>query len=146
MYAREKEVVTDEFLMREDTYNLRRGGFGGFDHINKEGKNKNYNWDNYNGTESHYKSSKIGYELSLGANPELRHKFTKKENQLLSMKAQSTSAKQKRNLTFREIKHQQGENNSQFGKIWITNGNESKIVEKTLPIPYGWRKGRVISK
>lgn len=35
MYAREKEIVNDEFLMREDTYNLRRGGTGGFDYINK---------------------------------------------------------------------------------------------------------------
>jgi len=34
MFAREKEIVTDEFLLREDTYNLRRGGTGGFDYIN----------------------------------------------------------------------------------------------------------------
>lgn len=33
MFAREKEVVTEEFLAREDTYNLRRGGFGGWDYI-----------------------------------------------------------------------------------------------------------------
>jgi dissimilatory sulfite reductase (desulfoviridin) alpha/beta subunit len=29
MYAREKEVVNEEFLLREDTYNIRRGGTGG---------------------------------------------------------------------------------------------------------------------
>ena len=40
MFAREKEVVTDEFLLREDTYNLRRGGFGGFDYINSSGMPK----------------------------------------------------------------------------------------------------------
>lgn len=34
MYIREKEIVTDDFLLREDVYNLRRGGFGGFDYIN----------------------------------------------------------------------------------------------------------------
>jgi hypothetical protein len=37
MYAREKEVVNEEFLGRDDTYNLRRGGFGGFDYLNKTG-------------------------------------------------------------------------------------------------------------
>jgi len=35
MYAREKEVVNEEFLLREDVYNLRRGGSGGFDFLNK---------------------------------------------------------------------------------------------------------------
>ena len=34
MYAAEKKLVTDEFLSRKDVYNLRRGGFGGFDYIN----------------------------------------------------------------------------------------------------------------
>ena len=29
MFAREKEVVTEEFLARDDVYNLRRGGYGG---------------------------------------------------------------------------------------------------------------------
>jgi group I intron endonuclease len=37
MYAREKEFVNAEFLLREDVYNLRRGGFGGFDYINESG-------------------------------------------------------------------------------------------------------------
>jgi len=37
MYLREKEIVTDDFLAREDTYNLRRGGTGGFDYLNKTG-------------------------------------------------------------------------------------------------------------
>lgn len=35
MYERERAVVTDEFILREDVYNLRRGGTGGFDYINK---------------------------------------------------------------------------------------------------------------
>lgn len=35
MYLREKEIVTKEFLARSDVYNLRRGGTGGFDYINK---------------------------------------------------------------------------------------------------------------
>lgn len=37
MFKREKEVVTEEFLVRPDTYNIRRGGDGGFDFINKNG-------------------------------------------------------------------------------------------------------------
>ena len=40
MFCREKEIVNDEFLLREDTYNLRRGGTGGFDYINSSGISK----------------------------------------------------------------------------------------------------------
>jgi hypothetical protein len=42
MISREKEVVNEDFLLREDTYNVRRGGTGGFDYINKYGLNINH--------------------------------------------------------------------------------------------------------
>jgi hypothetical protein len=41
MISREKEIVNEDFLLREDTYNVRRGGTGGFDYINKHGLNIN---------------------------------------------------------------------------------------------------------
>ena len=34
MYAKEAEIVNEEFLTTENTYNLKIGGFGGFDFIN----------------------------------------------------------------------------------------------------------------
>jgi len=33
MYAKEKELVSREFVLREDTYNIKVGGFGGWDHV-----------------------------------------------------------------------------------------------------------------
>ena len=38
--------------------------------------------------------------------------------------------------------HQQGENNSQFGTIWITNQIENKKIKKDSIIPIGWIRGR----
>lgn len=37
MYAREKEIVNEEFLSRSDVYNAKHGGEGGFDWINQNG-------------------------------------------------------------------------------------------------------------
>ena len=35
MFAKEAEIVTVDFLTEENTYNLKVGGFGGFDYINQ---------------------------------------------------------------------------------------------------------------
>ncbi len=45
---------------------------------------------------------------------------------------------------FKEIKHQQGEKNSQFGTMWIYNLElkESKRIKINDSIPEGWIKGR----
>lgn len=33
MYLKETEIVNEEFVKREDTYNIKLGGYGGFDYI-----------------------------------------------------------------------------------------------------------------
>lgn len=56
------------------------------------------------------------------------------------------SCKQKRKETLKKQKHQQGEKNSQFGKMWISNIElrECKTIKNTDIIPEGWIKGRVL--
>ena len=58
MYAREKEIVNDEFLSRQDVYNLRRGGTGGFDYINKTYGLNNRLIQGYNKSISPYSNPK----------------------------------------------------------------------------------------
>jgi len=35
MYAKEAELVNEEFIATQNTYNLKVGGFGGWDYVNK---------------------------------------------------------------------------------------------------------------
>lgn len=51
--------------------------------------------------------------------------------------------------TFKEIKHQQGEKNSQYGTCWVMKDNENKKIKKEeldTYIQMGWIKGRKIKK
>ena len=48
--------------------------------------------------------------------------------------------------TYKNIKHQQGNKNSQYGMMWITNLKISKRIKKTDTIPEGWVKGRILKQ
>ena len=39
MYAKEAELVNEDYLAEGNTYNLKVGGFGGFDYLNDSGRN-----------------------------------------------------------------------------------------------------------
>lgn len=157
MFAREKEIVTEEFLLREDTYNLRRGGLGGWDYINKNGigvllseqrerdptiKKRSCELANKRKrekAESDPEYKRYLYEISLAALAVVKEKYPKGT---FHGKTHSKETKSK----IGEISSilQLGEKNSQFGSMWITNGKESKKIKKTDPIPEGWNKGRVL--
>ena len=156
MYAREAEVVTEEFLLREDVYNLRRGGTGGFDYINNkklnyggvEGRSrghKNYKYRLDNDTEFRTTDSGIKSKRAKArhASGELVG-FTREQNIEFSKRAQSKEAKEKRAKTRKETNFQQGDKNSQFGTTWIWHeliGNK-KVKKILLPeyIEQGWFK------
>jgi len=58
--------------------------------------------------------------------------------------ALSEKSRAKRSITLKQIKHQQGEKNSQFGTMWIHSLVEKrcKKIQKGDPIPEGWFLGR----
>lgn len=144
MYAREAEIVTDEFLIREDTYNLRRGGHGGFDYINSQ------DWANgirrLNGLKSknlipYYNQKPFNSETSLKAVVSRKNKAIENNisyNESLKGKKRSSEAKQ------RMSESGLGSKNSQFGTMWITNGLINSKIKNTDNIPSGWRKGRIM--
>ena len=155
MYAREKELVNETFLKREDIYNLRRGGLGGFDYINDNDLNGFSNIDTAKlgrkktnevliakyGSLSEF--SKIGGNVSRDSkigihNPENKKKYSDMGNSPEARAKASTTLK----ATLAKRRPHDGEKNHAFGKMWITDGTNNKMIKKTDEIPKGFFKGR----
>lgn len=156
----EKLVVDEEFIARIDTYNIKLGGDGGWDYVNSSRLNtskkskeqlqsygKNV-WENAknNGTYDILRkrisdSVKILYE---DGRP-IRGCF--EDYKLYLEKANSAESIIKRKETYSKIKHAQGENNSQYGTMWIYNKElqQCKKVPKGSILEEGWEIGRVIN-
>jgi hypothetical protein len=67
-----------------------------------------------------------------------------KQQQMMAV-ASSKSAMEKRKATFARNKHMQGKNNSQFGTIWLTNGDHTvkvKAYQLNEYLALGFTRGR----
>lgn len=129
MYAKEAELVNEDFLANENTYNLKVGGFGGWDYLNDKTK-----FNNPTHSKEHAKRmSDAGREKYIEVMEKLRAdsvwvtKFSKicQEAQLLRYskdnpvygflgKKHTTEAKLK--ISQKNKINQKGEKNSQYGK------------------------------
>jgi hypothetical protein len=152
MNQKEADIVDEEFIARDDTYNIKLGGQGGFDYINKTEKNGN----SVNRSKEHLvkmgKSAAKKLWNRWNDDPKFREEYSKKlSNRSLlrqlvygnAFEGKTHTEEAKRSIGEKNKVHQKGSGNSQYGKHWITDGKESKSVKKDLPIPEGWRKGRV---
>lgn len=158
MYAKEAEIVNEEFLAFENTYNLKVGGFGGFDHINSKSDCAEYiEVRRENGRNS--KNLSVWPEM-IKINPDLLYanaakaKRTKEANSeekygdpkecYRTFKGKSHTEETKRKIGDSSRKHQLGTGNSQYGTRWIHSKQLkiSKRILKTDPLPDGWEEGR----
>lgn len=146
MFAREKEIVNEDFLSRCDVYNLRRGGHGGFDYINTNlelVKKRNKIVANIRDNTNRIKSANI-----VRATDAYRKNMSKVKLRYFESNPGTFTGKTHSDDTIQQMKisaagKHVGEKNSQFGTMWITNGQENKKIKKDIEIPVGWRKGRV---
>jgi len=148
MNAKEAELVTEEFILREDTYNICIGGNGGFGYINTCGLRSGFeNRPEINAELNSRAINKI--KVLRETDDKWNQNFKKSVSQGLinyfkthqahfSGKTHTEESKEK----MRKPRNQ-GSKNSQFGTMWITNGKENKKIKKDDYIPDGWYGGRV---
>jgi len=149
MFAKEAEIVNEEFLYRDDVYNLTTGGNGSWFSINSDidaRKEKNRRaaismnkkaWDDHSFRERN--------KIRLTAQTKRLHKEG-------VLKAPDWTGKTHRKETKEKIGkanavHQAGEGNSQFGKTWIFNESERKSIRVMKEdvdnwLKDGWKLGR----
>lgn len=153
MNTKEKELVTEEFCLREDTYNLCVGGQGGFGYINS---NPDMFLTEKRLAALNHRLGTLAWKQKYDSD----HEFRERNCQIL-IDAKIKQKEMYPNGTFYGKKHSdhtkrligeknsvkmQGEGNSQYGSIWITNGIENKKIKDVYNIPEGWYKGRVFKK
>ena len=154
MYAKEAEIVTEDFLAEENTYNLKVGGFGGFDHLN-DGSEKHIQRCRRAASIRVEKLRESGYYKSTEfvdrANQALlAARQTRKDQRLPppSFKGQAHTPETKAKLSKIMSEKYSGGNNPQSGKMWIHNPAERlcKMIHASDTIPEGWVKGRKINR
>lgn len=145
MNAKEAELVTEDFCLREDTYNICPGGKGGWGYINsnglcdtsKGGKNSliftdNARWKQLCSANAKTHNEKMKLKKKGIYSSSFNHATCGMENK---KHTNETKSKMSRSHT--------GLNNSQYGSAWITNGSSNKKIKAIDIIPEGWYKGRV---
>jgi group I intron endonuclease len=162
MYAKEAEIVNEEFLAESNTYNLKKGGFGGFDYINE---NKLYGFSNSEVARKGRRTANDKLKTIYG-NDWKRHisnlgrqallKILDEDPNYLKDRAKARDVSGDKNPMYgrthtaeaREIisNSNKGNKNPMFGKRWIHSLELkcSKTINKDKRIPVGWIEGRKI--
>lgn len=152
----EANIVNNEFLSRDDVYNMVRGGLRcGFEHINERGLNlygKNgqsgYGLENLANQENGKKLKDILIER--GTWEEYKDTLSSAILKLYDngmtnpFKGRTHSEKSKQQIGQKSSIHQKGSGNSQFGTKWIHNISQkvSRKIPKDTILSDGWSIGR----
>lgn len=152
MYAKEAEIVNEEFLATENTYNLKIGGFGGFGYINEMQLNTRWKDALARATKiaktqkRKWESNEVfseSFKETIGVRSESFIQASKNG----TFRGKSHTDETKSKISIKNAELQRGVRNSQYGTRWIHSLElqQSKKVKKDDPLPDGWVEGRKIN-
>lgn len=158
MYSKEAEIVNENFISRKDTYNIKVGGDGGFDHINRDEpfrklKNrKAYETmlralkQRYDGDCPFKMIGKLGSHRRIQLYPDLSKQNAARGHRegWFTFAGKSHTQVSKDKISVANKISQSGYLNSQYGTRWIYSLTEnlSLKIRKDEHIPDGWALGR----
>ena len=142
MFKMESQIVNKEFIRRKDTYNIKEGGYGGWDHTN-------YNVLTFEHRSKGGKKGVIKTNKIIKNKRENDPEYDKRFREICgnTFRGKKHTDETKRIIGEKNSKHQSGEGNSQYGTMWIYNFKRKlckKIKKEEFP-KYeikGWLKGR----
>lgn len=150
MFELESELVNDDFVKRDDTYNLKMGGFGGFDYINASSLNNSANNGSLGGKQSQRLRRDDPDKISAHA---ARSRWRMKEFHRAgkasydNFEGMTHTDASKRKMSTSSKGTQTGTSNSQYGTCWVynlelTESKKINAVDLDIWIDRGWLKGR----
>jgi hypothetical protein len=149
---REKTLVNPETLKDKMCMNIKEGGDGGWKDHNIDPANKHHRQKG--GTKTGTKNLRKAEatrsveewtEIACrGVETKKKKGIFEEQHKKFQEAAKTPEAIEKKKQKFKEIGHQQGEKNSQFGKQWIYSIELQQCIRisKDQSIPEGWKKGR----
>ena len=152
MFNMESELVNEEFIKREDTYNLKNGGNGGWFTSIEKLKLGRINANKNGALIQAKKALEKLFENPIWVKNK-SEKFLKTmnekygDNAFKTFEGKNHTEETKKRIGEANSKHQTGEGNSQFGTMWIHNIElkENKKIKKEEFSTWeqdGWLKGR----
>lgn len=152
MNDKESELVTEDFCSRQDTYNICAGGKGGWSYVNQNINNQLTKEElSERGKKGREAANMAGADTKaleivqrLHENPEWKSWFRQKVSDGIKENGSHWTGKIHTEETKQKLRKSKnvGVTNSQFGTIWITDGNENRKMKKDREIPEGWCRGR----
>jgi group I intron endonuclease len=152
MYAKEAELVTEDFIAEYNTYNLKVGGFGGFDYLNRWVNNPSHSPEHMRRMNEVGREARTQSRIERFSDPEYKIMWGKMssrnqtqqyiQGRVPGMLNKKHTEETKRKISVANSERQSGSRNSQFGTMWITDGVINKKISKDSDIPLGWTRGR----
>jgi hypothetical protein len=141
----EIKLITEEDVKNPNCLNLKQGGSGGWsEEVGKAGR--------LAGNAEYVRLLKEDpiYRARIVEMCRVRMEKQYREGTRLKVVKYDWTGKKHKPESITKMKNStkgkgKGDRNSQYGTCWITNGIESKKIDKRDSIPEGWRLGRKIT-